>query len=122
MHESGNYYLEIDAFGKKWRYNLTASCVTFYEVGIARFKICAQPNGSSGARIVLEGCIGVGGVEKCWTIFAQDIVWFNVKGIDSDILDSIGVGAHHRTSDEYPIFGSMSSKLDQKKIDELLLQ
>lgn len=120
--DSGSYYLEIDAFGQRWRYNLTASCFTFYEFGIARFKICAQPNGSNGARIALEGCIGVSGIEKCWTIFAQDIVWFNINDIDSEVLDSLEVSASHRTSDKYTIFGSISSNLDQSQIDELLAQ
>ena len=130
VHESANYYLEIDAFGQRWRWNLTNACYVFYEVGIARFKICAEPKaGNKGVRLALEGCIGVDGVSKCWTLFAQDVTWFKASDLTGDQLEILGVDrliGSKRTGTKESLkavgefFGSMQGDLDEDQITAVL--
>ncbi|WP_157961752.1 hypothetical protein [Acuticoccus kandeliae] len=122
VNESGNFYLEVSAFGQSWRYNLTSACHVFYEVGIARFKICVNPI-KDGVSLVLEGCIGVAGIEKCWTILRQDVKWFLVGDLTKEEADQLGIdSALLRTSSgrKVPIYGSLSSELPLDEAIELL--
>ncbi|WP_164555305.1 hypothetical protein, partial [Paracoccus haematequi] len=120
VHDSGSYYLEIDAFGQRFRFNLTQGCFPLYEVGIARFKVCMQPL-ASGVRVVIQGCIGVAGIEKCWDIIGEDITWFSVKDLSDDEVLSLGIPKHEITrAKEQKGFGSVSSSLSSQEIQEIL--
>lgn len=81
IYESSGYYIEVEAYGERWKWSLTKACYDFWEYGIARLRLCASPVGDSGAKIVLEACLGVASVSKCWVLLAEDVVW----SIDANI-------------------------------------
>ncbi len=90
IRETGSIFVEVEAQGGRWRYNLANACYTVIEWGIARIRLCVEAI-DGGARIVLEGCLGVDGVKKCWTLVGQDVRFFAFSDLTSEELAILGV-------------------------------
>jgi len=122
LFENNNYFLEIEAFGQRWRWNLTNACHTFYEVGIARFKLCAEPR-ERGVRLILEGCLGVDSVEKCWTLYAADVTFFRISELARGQAEILGIASEvHMLADQPTLvgFGTMEGPLKDSEIERVL--
>jgi len=123
LFENNSYYLEIEAFGNRWRWNLSNACYTFWTVGIASFKICANPTGGNGVHLALEGCLGVDSISKCWTIYAADVKWFKVSELKPGEAEILGIS---KQLDDFArghgivAFGSVESPLTEAQIQALL--
>ncbi|MEQ8406581.1 MAG: hypothetical protein RKE49_15930 [Oceanicaulis sp.] len=80
IREKGTFYVEVDAFGGRWRYSVASQCVTVYEWGVARLRLCIEPvkQGGSieGVKVTLQGCLGITSpvnISQCWTLLAERI-------------------------------------------------
>jgi hypothetical protein len=97
INENGTIFLEIEAFGQRWRYALTNACHDVFSWGIAKLRVCIQTIGG-GVRIVLEGCIGVDGINKCWTLLAQDIKFFKIAELKENEPQILGLEPEWRAA------------------------
>lgn len=90
IDDGGTVYVEVEAFGGRWRYALTSACHTVYSVGILSLKLCIETiNG--GVRLVLQGCLEVSGIGKCWDLIAQDIRFIRISDLQAANLVAFGV-------------------------------
>ncbi len=122
IFESANYYVEVETFGERWKWNLTKACYDFLEYGIVRLRLCVSPDGKNGAKIVLEACLGVASVSKCWTLLAEDVAWSfdeiasagDLKKIEESAISTFST----KPSDRASLLVSASSTLSPSEIEE----
>lgn len=125
VKDGGAIYIEVEALGRKWRYNLTNACHTVFTVGIATFRLCIEATGGNGVRIVVQGCLGVAGLKKCWTLLGKDIRWLAASALAADDLAALGL-AHGEASllnaarDEF--FIVLESDLEEAERSKITLQ
>lgn len=124
LSQNGKIFLELQAFGRNFRYELSNACHTFFTTGIATFRICVSPNGKSSVRIVIQGCIGIDGVKECWTLFAAYPRWFNLQDATADELRAVGIDAKqlvaltdNKLTDS---FGVVDAEMSAPEIDAVL--
>lgn len=128
--DNGNYFVEVEAFGGRQRFALAQACITVAEFGILRLTLCMTPlfrnHALVGVKLLLRGCIGIAGLEQCWTLLEQDVVFVRldqlsevertILGIDSE-LSSLG---YPREKEGFVPIASMSAPLTVSEIEELL--
>lgn len=85
IQEGDTLYIEISGFGRSWKQKLFSGCKTVFSYKIGKVKVCLQ-SATRKVRIVLKICLGVDGVNKCWTVLAHDIQWFAVSDLSSTEL------------------------------------
>lgn len=124
VQESGTIYVEVEAFGKRWRYALTNACHTILEWGIGRLRLCVKTI-SGGVRIVLEGCIAVDGIKKCWTLIGKEIRFLKMSKLSEGELMMLGfadptIKGFSLVPEEE--VGAVESELTGPEIDEIIGQ
>lgn len=85
LQEGESIVAEVEAFGRRWRYALTDACHTVVEWALARLRLCIQKT-TGGVRIVLQGCLDVAGLKKCWPLIAHDIRLFAMNDMPRENL------------------------------------
>lgn len=124
VQENGTIYIEVEAFGKRWRYALTDACHTLLEWGIGRLRLCVKTI-SGGVRIVLEGCIAVGGIKKCWTLVAKEIRFVSMSELSEGELMMLGFadpGIKGFALERKEEIGAIESSLTDPQIEEIIGQ
>jgi hypothetical protein len=123
ISENGQIYLEVEVFGKRYRYALLNACHTVVEWGVARLRLCIEKTGS-GLRLVLEGCVGIDGVKKCWPLIAKDIALFRLSDLSKAEMSWIGLVDPTFSAlvnrEESDNFGAIWSDLSDAETIELL--
>ena len=123
-YEESNYFVEVEAFGERLKWNLTSACYDVVEYGIVRLRMCVNPSGDNGAKIVLEACLGVSGLSKCWTLISEHVEWSDLRNVQSDLIGEISNGTvrsylDQRASDT-PSMLSVSSPLSPHETEQVL--
>lgn len=89
LKEGDKIVAEVEAFGRRWRYALTSACHTVFEWAIAKLRLCIKKT-SGGVQLVLEGCLDVAGIKKCWTLLAYDIQLFAMNDMSQEAMAFFG--------------------------------
>ena len=124
IQESGTIYVEVEAFGKRWRYALTNACHTVIEWGIGRLRLCVGTI-SGGVRIVLQGCIAVDGIKKCWTLIAKEIRFVKLSELKEGELVMLGFADSSIKGfalDPTEELGAVESELSDSEADNVAAQ
>lgn len=95
ISEAGSYYAELELLGERVRYRLASICYPVYSIGIAKLEVCTTDIKIEGSQIksfklVVKLCIGKWGVEKCWTLFDQAVVFSLLAEADDTLLLASG--------------------------------
>lgn len=68
VEAGGKFYIELQLFGSKVRYELANACFPAYTIGVAELEVCASV-GKDSVCIGAKLCIGALGLKKCWKIY-----------------------------------------------------
>lgn len=117
IQNDNSYLLEVEAFGERWRWNLSQACWTFYEVGILSLTLCAEPI-ENGANVTLEGCVSVAGIKKCVVLLKRSITWFSLDSLKSEDLTVFDIRSQLREF-ERGALASISVDLDQEEVSRV---
>lgn len=108
LESGGRFYIELQLFGGKVRYELANACFPAYTIGIARLEVCANVGKDSvclGAKLCIGGKIDGIDLGKCWKIYegcikfisTADLMASDGKSVRLDdaalILDAMNAGA-----------------------------
>ena len=89
LESGGRFYIELQLFGGKVRYELANACFPAYTIGIARLEVCANVGKDSvclGAKLCIGGKIDGIDLGKCWKIYEGCIKFIST----ADLMASDG--------------------------------
>jgi hypothetical protein len=122
--EQGIYYIEIEAPGISRRYELTQTCLGPLQIGIASLQLCLEPRSNAGrlegVRLVLQGCLTIVGISKCWILLAKDLSFFAVSSISQTEAEFLNLNPQLLMQASPDAIGTLESFLSQAEVDRIL--